>query len=296
MAFKAMITGAMTAMITPFENGRIDSRALDRLVNLQIEGGIHALVPCGTTGESATLSHEEHTEVVRLTVKAARGRVPVVAGTGSNSTAEAIHLTQQAKEAGADAALVISPYYNKPTQEGIFRHYEALAGAGGLPIIMYNIPGRTSSKIEVETLARLAAVPRIVGVKDATGSLDHALDTLRACGPDFALYSGDDALTLPIIAIGGHGVITAVANIAPREMADLATVCLEGRLQEARRAQFRLLPLIRACFLETNPIPVKTAMAMMGLCREEFRLPLLQMADNNRAKLRQALEAHDLLR
>ena len=291
-----MIAGAMTALITPFENGRIDARALDRIINLQIESGMHALVPCGTTGESATLSHEEHTEVVRLTVKAARGRVPVVAGTGSNSTAEAIHLTKEAKAAGADAALVISPYYNKPTQEGIFRHYEALAAAGGLPIIMYNIPGRTGSKIEVETLARLAAVPNIAGVKDATGSLEHALDTLRACGPDFALYSGEDALTLPIIAVGGHGVITAVANIVPREMADLATACLEGRLQQARAAQLRLLPLIKACFIETNPIPVKTAMAMIGLCREEFRLPLLAMADHNRAKLRQALEAQGLLR
>lgn len=291
-----MITGAMTALITPFENGRIDARALDRIVNLQIEGHMHALVPCGTTGESATLSHEEHTEVVSLTVKAARGRVPVVAGTGSNSTAEAVHLTQEAKAAGADAALVISPYYNKPTQEGIFRHYEALAAAGGLPIIIYNIPGRTSSKIEVETLARLAALPNIAGVKDATGSLEHALGTIRSCGPDFAVYSGEDALTLPIIAVGGHGVITAVANVVPRDMANLATTCLEGRMDEARTAQLRLLPLIQACFLETNPIPVKTAMAMMGLCREEFRLPLVPMADGNRAKLRRALEEYGLIR
>jgi len=291
-----MMTGAMTALVTPFENGRIDPRSLERLVDLQIEGGIGALVPCGTTGESATLSHEEHTEVVRLTVKAARGRVPVVAGTGSNSTAEAIRLTKEAKGAGADAALLISPYYNKPTQDGIFRHYEAVAAAGGLPIIMYNIPGRTGSKIEVETLARLAAVPNIAGVKDATGSLEHALETLRTCPPGFALYSGEDALTLPIIAVGGHGVISAVANLVPREMADLAAACLEGRLQEARKAQLRLLPLIYACFIETNPIPVKTALAMMGLCREEFRLPLSVMAGGTRARLRQALETHGLLR
>lgn len=291
-----MMTGAMTALITPFENGRVDTAALDHLVNRQIDGGIHALVPCGTTGESATLSHEEHAEVVRLTVRAARGRVPVVAGTGSNSTAEAIHLTKEAKSAGADAALVISPYYNKPTQEGIFRHYEALAEAGGLPIIMYNIPGRTSSKIEVETLARLAALPNISGVKDATGSLEHVIDTLRACGPDFAVYSGEDSLTLPIIAAGGHGAISTVANLVPGEMAELATACLEGRLQEARVAQFRLLPLIHACFLETNPIPVKTALAIMGLCREEFRLPLVAIGEGNRTKLRHALEAHGLLR
>jgi 4-hydroxy-tetrahydrodipicolinate synthase len=291
-----MITGAMTALITPFDDGKIDATALERLVESQIAAGIHGLVPCGTSGEAATLSHDEHTEVVRLTVKAARGRVPIVAGTGSNSTAEAIQLTREARAAGADAALVISPYYNKPTQEGIFQHYKALAESGGLPIIMYNIPGRTSSRIEVETLARLAAVPNIAGVKDATGSLENALDIVRHCGPDFALYSGEDALTLPIIAVGGHGVITAVANIAPREMADLSTVCLEGRLAEARTAQLHVLPLIRACFLETNPIPVKTALAMMGMCREEFRLPLTPMSEPHRTQLRRALEEHGLLR
>jgi 4-hydroxy-tetrahydrodipicolinate synthase len=290
-----MIRGAMTALVTPFENGRLDTRALERLVERQIEAGIHGLVPCGTTGEAATLSHEEHTEVVRLTVKAARGRVPVVAGTGSNATKEAIRLTREAKEAGAAAALVISPYYNKPTQEGIFRHYEALANEGGLPIIIYNIPSRTSSKIEVDTLARLAPLPNIAGVKDAVGALDLSLETVRTCGPDFAIYSGEDALTLPILAIGGCGVISTVANLVPGEMAHLATAGLDGRLEEARTIQLRLLPLIHACFAETNPIPVKTALAMMGLCREEFRLPLTPPAERTRAQLRQVLDAHGLL-
>lgn len=291
-----MFTGAMTALITPFADGRIDTAALERLVEEQIERGIHGLVPCGTTGEAATLSHEEHTEVVRLTVKAARGRVPVIAGTGSNSTAEAVHLTKEAERAGADGALLISPYYNKPTQEGVFQHYEAVARESALPLIIYNIPGRTGSKIEAKTLARLAQVPRIAGVKDATGSLEHALDTVRECGSNFAVYAGEDALILPIMAIGGRGVISAVANIVPRDMADLASACLAGRLEEARALQLRLLPLIHACFVETNPIPVKTACAMLGICREEFRLPMTPMAAANREVLRQALQAYKLLR
>jgi 4-hydroxy-tetrahydrodipicolinate synthase len=292
-----MFSGALTALITPFDDaGRIDAPALERLVRAQIDAGIHGLVPCGTTGEAATLSHEEHTEVVRLTVQAARGRVPIIAGTGSNSTAEAIRLTREAKEMGAQGALLISPYYNRPTQEGIFRHFEAVATAVDLPLIVYNVPARTGSRIEARTLARLAGLPTVVGVKDATSSLEHALDTLHQCGPDLALYSGVDELTLPIMAIGGRGVITAVANVVPHEMAALATACLEGRLEDARAAQLRLLPLIQACFIETNPIPVKTALALMGACRERFRLPMTPMADANKAALRRALVAHGLLR
>jgi 4-hydroxy-tetrahydrodipicolinate synthase len=291
-----MFTGAMTALITPFDGGRVDSRALERLVEQQIEGGINGLVPCGTTGESATLSHEEHTEVVRLTVKAARGRVPVIAGTGSNSTAEAVRLTREAKEVGADGALLISPYYNRPTQDGIVQHYEEVARAVDLPLIVYNIPARTGSKLEVPTLARLGRSPNIVGVKDATGSLDHILDTVHACGATLAVISGEDALTLPTIAVGGQGVITAVGNVVPGEMAELAAACLEGRLRDAQAAQLRLLPLIRACFLETNPIPVKTACAMLGRCKEEFRLPMTPMSEANRVKLHNALKTHGLLR
>ena len=291
-----MFTGALTALITPFADGSVDARALKRLVDWQIDAGVHGLVPCGTTGESATLSHEEHTEVVRLTVEAARGRVPVIAGTGSNSTAEAIRLTREAKEAGADAALLISPYYTRPTQEGIARHYETIAQAVDLPLIIYNVPPRTASKVEVSTLARLAELPNIVGVKDAVGSLEHTLETIRDCGPTFAVYSGEDALTLPIMAVGGRGVISAVANVVPAEMAALATACLEGRLETARQKQLDLLALIRACFVETNPIPVKTACAMMNLCREEFRLPMTPMAEANRAVLRRALAAHGLVR
>jgi len=291
-----MFTGALTALITPFADGAVDSRALKRLVDWQIDSGVHGLVPCGTTGESATLSHEEHTEGVRLTVEAARGRVPVIAGTGSNATAEAIRLTREAKEAGADAALLISPYYTRPTQEGIARHYEAVAQAVDLPLIVYNVPARTASKVEVSTLARLAELPSIIGVKDAVGSLEHTLETIRECGPRFAVYSGDDALTLPIMAVGGRGVITAVANVIPGDMTALATACLEGRLDAARQKQLQLLPLIRACFVETNPIPVKTACAMLDLCREEFRLPMVPMAEANRAILRRALAAHGLIR
>lgn len=291
-----MFTGALTALITPFADGSVDARALKRLVDWQIDAGIHGLVPCGTTGESATLSHEEHTEVVRLTVEAARGRVPVIAGTGSNSTAEAIRLTREAKEAGADAALLISPYYTRPTQEGIARHYEAIAQAVDLPLIIYNVPPRTASKVEVSTLARLAELPNIIGVKDAVGSLEHTLETIRDCGPEFAVYSGEDALTLPIMAVGGRGVISAVANVVPGDMAALATACLEGRLETARQKQLQLLTLIRACFVETNPIPVKTACAMLDLCREEFRLPMTPMAETSRAVLRRALAAHGLVR
>ncbi len=291
-----LFTGALTALITPFDDaGRVDAAAFERHIHKQIDAGIHGLVPCGTTGEAATLSHEEHTEVVRLTVKAARGRVPVIAGTGSNSTAEAIRLTREAKDVGADGALLISPYYNKPTQEGIFRHFEAVAAAVDLPLIVYNVPGRTASTIEPRTLGRLARLPTVVGVKDATGSLEHALDTLRECGPDLALYSGVDELTLPIMAIGGRGVISAVANVVPQEWVALATACLQGRLEEARAAQLRLLPLIQVCFVETNPIPVKTALALMGACRERFRLPMTPMADANKTTLRRALVAYGLL-
>jgi 4-hydroxy-tetrahydrodipicolinate synthase len=291
-----MLTGLLTALITPFDDdGRLDGRALDRLIEQQIDAGVHGLVPCGTTGEAATLSHEEHTEVVRATVRAARGRVPVIAGTGSNSTAEAIRLTREAKEVGADGALLISPYYTKPTQEGIYRHFEAVARAVELPLIAYNIPGRTASKIEVATLARLATVPNIAGVKDATGSVDQVIDTVCACGDAFAVYSGEDSLTLPIIAVGGHGVISAVANVAPADMVALTTASLAGRFADARATQRQLLPLLRACFLESNPIPVKTALAMMGACRERFRLPLTPMADGPKAELRRVMRAHGLL-
>ncbi len=290
-----MFTGSMTALVTPFRAGDIDSEALARLVEMQIEGGTHALVPCGSTGESATLTHEEHVRIVREVVRFARGRVPVIAGTGSNSTAEAIRLTRGAEEAGADGALLISPYYNRPTQEGIYRHYVAIAEATKLPLIVYNIPARTASNITPETLGRLSRVPNIVGVKEASGLLAQMVEIIEAAGPDFALYSGDDVLTLPVMAVGGKGAISVGANLLPREFAELTTALLAGDLERGRALMHRLLPLVRATSLEVNPIPVKTALAMMGRCEEEFRLPLTCMGSANRARLEAVLREYDLV-
>jgi 4-hydroxy-tetrahydrodipicolinate synthase len=289
-----MFTGAMTALVTPFRGGAVDLRALAALVEAQITAGIHALVPCGSTGESATLTHEEHVTVVREVVRVARGRVPVIAGTGSNSTAEAIRLTRGAEEAGADGALLISPYYNRPTQEGIYRHYVAVAEATKLPLIVYNIPGRTASNIAPETLGRLSRVPNIAGVKEASGSLAQVIEIIAAAGPDFAVYAGDDILTLPIMAAGGKGVISVAANLVPRDFAELTDALLAGDLERGRTLMHRLLPLVSAMTLEVNPIPVKTALALMGRCAEEFRLPLTCIGASARAKLQGVLGEYDL--
>lgn len=293
---KRTFAGTLTALITPFRDGVIDVAALERIVDDQIAQGSNGLVPCGSTGESATLSHDEHVEVVKVVVGRARGRVPVIAGTGSNSTAEAIRLTQAAKAAGADAALLISPYYNKPTQEGIYRHYRAIAEATAFPLIVYNIPGRTSSKIEATTLARLAELEHIVGLKEATGSLDECMEVIRRCGDTLPVYAGDDALTLPIIAVGGVGVISVIGNCAPQAWAGAVSAALAGDWPEARRRHYALLPLLRVLFLETNPIPVKAAMAMLGFCADELRLPLLPMSEGPRAQLHAALQEAGLLR
>jgi len=281
--------------VTPFRGGEVDTRALDALVEAQIAGGIDALVPCGSTGEAATLTHEEHLAVVRAVVRVARGRVPVIAGTGSNSTAEAIRLTRGAEEAGADAALLISPYYNRPTQEGIYRHYTAVAEASRLPLIVYNIPGRTGSNITPDTLARLARIPNVVGVKEASGNLAQVLEIIHAAGPDFGVYSGDDILTLPIMAAGGRGVIAVGANLMPRAYAELTDALLAGDLERARTLSHRLLPLMLAMTLEVNPIPVKTALALMGRCADEFRLPLTPMSAPARAKLEAVLREYELV-
>jgi 4-hydroxy-tetrahydrodipicolinate synthase len=286
----------MTAIITPFREGRVDGEALERLVEFQVQNGTSAIVPCGSTGESSTLSHAEHAEVVRLTVKLVRGRIPVIAGTGSNSTSEAIALTRAAQEAGAAAALLISPYYNKPTQEGIYQHYKSIAEATRFPLIVYNIPGRTASKIEATTIARLAELEEIVGLKEATGSLDETQEAIRLCGDKIEVYSGDDSLTLPILAVGGVGVISVVANVMPKESAQMVAACRRGDWDTARRLHYQLLPLIRALFLETNPIPVKAAVAMMGYCQDALRLPLLPMSDAARAKLRTVMEQFGLLK
>jgi len=290
-----MLAGAMTALVTPFRDGEVDTRALEALVEAQIAGGINALVPCGSTGEAATLTHEEHLAVVRAVVRAARGRLPVIAGTGSNSTAEAIRLTRGAEEAGADAALLISPYYNKPTQDGIYRHYAAVADATGLPLILYNIPGRTGSNITPDTIARLARLPNIAGVKEASGNLAQVLEIIDESGPDFGIYSGDDILTLPIMAAGGHGVIAVGANLMPRAYVELTDALLAGDLERARMQNHRLLPLMMALTLEVNPIPVKTALAMMGQCADEFRLPLTPMSPGARVRLEDVLREYELV-
>jgi 4-hydroxy-tetrahydrodipicolinate synthase len=285
----------MTALVTPFRGGQVDMQALAALVEAQIEGGINALVPCGSTGESATLTHEEHVAVVREVVRVARGRVPVIAGTGSNSTAEAIRLTRGAEEVGASAALLISPYYNRPTQEGIYRHYAAVADQTGLPLIVYNIPGRTSSNITPETMARLARLPSIAGVKEASGNLGQVLEMIDESGPDFAVYAGDDILTLPIMAAGGRGVISVGANLMPRAFVELTDALTAGDLERSRMLNHRLLPLMLALTLEVNPIPVKTGLAMMGRCADEFRLPLTSMSSAARARLEAVLEEYQLV-
>jgi len=290
-----MFNGSMAAVITPFRDGQIDVEALQRIVEFQIAGGTSAIVPCGSTGESATLTHQEHIEALRHVVKCVRGRVPIIAGTGSNSTAEAIALTRAAKESGATAALLISPYYNKPTQEGIYQHYKTIAEATRFPLIVYNIPGRTASKIEATTIARLAELEHIVGLKEATGSLDEVQEVIRLCGNKIEVYSGDDSLTLPLMAVGGAGVISVVANILPKDSAAMVAACRSNDWDTARRLHYRMLPLIRALFLETNPIPIKAALAMMGYCRDELRLPLVPMTDAPRAKLRAVMEQFGLL-
>ena len=291
----ARFSGSMTALITPFREGEIDEKALEKLVDFQLSNGTSALVPCGSTGESATLSHAEHVQVVERVVAIANGRVPVIAGTGSNSTSEAIQLTAAAKKAGADAALLISPYYNKPTQEGIYQHYRRIAEETGMPLIAYNIPGRTGSKMEATTLAHLAELEGIVGLKEATGSLDEAQEVARRCGDALEIYSGDDSLTLPLIAVGAVGVISVVSNVIPKRSASCVAKALNGDFASARAEHFAMLPLMRALFSETNPIPVKAAMSMIGFCEDEVRLPLLPISDAPRQRLANELRALGIL-
>ena len=285
-----MFTGSLVAIVTPFRKGKVDERSLADLIEWQIANGTNGIVPCGTTGESATLSHDEHNRVIELTVEVVRRRVPVVAGTGSNSTDEAIALTKHAKQAGADAALLITPYYNKPTQEGLYRHYRAVAEAVDLPLVLYNIPGRTGVNMLPATIARLTTLPTIVGVKEGSGSVQQASDLVLMCGDRLTVLAGDDALTLPMMAVGGKGVITVTANIAPAEMAQLVKAFAEGKIEEARRIHFKLSPLFAALFFETNPIPVKEALSLMGKIDPELRLPLCPMANDTREKLIQALK------
>jgi 4-hydroxy-tetrahydrodipicolinate synthase len=276
-----MFEGTHTAVITPFRGGQVDEEALRTLVERQIDAGIDGIVPCGSTGESATLSHLEHRRVVEIVIETAAGRVPVIAGTGSNSTREAIELTMHAKEAGAQGALLLSPYYNKPTQEGIYAHYAAVAEETTFPIIVYNIPGRTASNISAETVGRLARLDHIVGIKEASGDLDQMAHIIARSPADFAVLSGDDAITLPLLSLGGKGVISTSANVAPERMCELVRRFQAGDLSGAQEVHYQLLPLFDALFCETNPIPLKAAIATLGLCSDEIRLPLTRVSDVN---------------
>jgi len=287
--------GVLTALVTPFRDGALDEAALQKLVELQIGAGVDGLVPCGSTGESATLSHAEHRRVVEVVVAAARGRVPVLAGTGSNSTSEAIELTRHAKEAGADGALLISPYYNKPTQDGIVAHFAEIARQTAFPLVVYNIPGRTASNILPDTMARLADLEQVVGVKEATGDLHQISQMIARCREDFLVLSGNDADTLPMLAVGGHGVISTCANVAPREMVELVRAFVAGDTTRARQLHYRLLPLIDVIFCETNPIPLKAALALLGQVGNEIRLPLTLITEANRERLQIALKEFGLL-
>jgi 4-hydroxy-tetrahydrodipicolinate synthase len=292
---KPVYQGSIVALVTPFRDGKVDEAALRSLVEFQIAGGTDGIVPCGTTGESPTLDHEEHRRVIDIVIQATKKRVPVIAGTGSNSTAEAISLTKHAKEAGADAALIVLPYYNKPTQRGMIEHCRAIADQAQLPLILYNIPGRTGVNMLPETVAQLADHPMIVGMKEATGNLEQMTQDIVLCGDKLSFLSGDDTLTLPLMSVGGRGIISVVANIVPKDVSDMTRAFLSGDWKKARELHLRLFPLCQAMFVETNPIPVKTALAMMGKIREEFRAPLCSLADASRKKLEAAMKSYGLL-
>lgn len=290
-----MFTGSLIAIVTPFKNGKLDERALGDLIEWQIASGTHGIVPCGTTGESATLTHAEHDRVVAFTVEVVRRRVPVVAGTGSNSTEEAIALTKHAKAAGVDGALLITPYYNKPTQEGLFLHYQAVAESVDLPLVVYNIPGRTGVNMMPATIARLTVCPTVVAIKEGSGSVQQASEIIQLCGERLTVLAGDDALTLPMMAVGGKGVITVTANLVPTKMAQLVNAFRDGRLEAARAMHYELYPLFTALFYETNPIPVKEALHLMGRIAPEIRLPLCPMGNENKGKLLAVLKAAGLV-
>jgi 4-hydroxy-tetrahydrodipicolinate synthase len=291
-----MFEGVLTALVTPFRDGEVDEGALRALVDRQIDAGIDGLVPCGSTGESATLSHAEHRRVVEIVVHATRGRVPVVAGTGSNNTREAIELTLHAKEAGADGALLISPYYNKPTQEGLYLHYAEIARRTAFPLVLYNIPGRTASNMLPATVARLADLEQVVGIKEACGDLGQISEVIDRCPEDFSVLSGDDVLTLPMLAIGAKGVISTTSNVAPAEMVSLVRSFRAGDVDAARRCHLRLLPLFGALFVETNPIPLKAALHLTGAIGPEIRLPLTPLTEPNRERLQVVLKELGLVR
>ena len=294
-ANRLRLRGSNTALITPFAKGRVDEDAFARLIEWQIAEGTHGLVPTGTTGESPTLTHEEHKHVIELCINVVRGRVPVLAGTGSNSTDEAVELSQHAEAAGADAVLIVTPYYNKPTQEGLYRHFEAINNAVGIPVLIYNIPGRSVVDMKVETMARLARLKNIAGVKDATADLQRASQQRLALGPDFRHFTGDDASALGFMAHGGHGCISVASNIAPRLCADFQNACMAGDFATALRLHEQLMPLHDVMFIEANPGPVKYIAARLGICSGEMRLPLVEPTEETRRKIDAALAVTGLL-
>ncbi len=288
--------GAFTALVTPFKNGEVDEEKYREHIAWQIEKGIHGVVPCGTTGESATLSHEEHKRVIKICIEEVKGRVPVLAGAGSNNTREAIELTRFAKDAGADGVLLITPYYNKPTPQGLLAHYKEIAKAAPLPFIVYNVPSRTGTNLLPSTLYEIKkAVPEVIGVKEASGNIRQASDIVEMCGEDFIVLSGDDFITYPMLCIGGKGVISVVSNIVPDKMSSLCNAFFDGNLEEARKIHYELAPLCRAMFYETNPIPVKTALSLMGKMEPELRLPLVEMTHENKQRLSNTLKSAGLI-
>ncbi len=290
-----MFKGAIVAIVTPYKDGKVDEEALRQLIDFQISNGTDGIVPCGTTGESTTLSHEEHDKVIEITIDAVKKRVPVIAGTGSNSTAEALRLTQHAYKAGADGALIVCPYYNRPTQEGLYQHFKTIAESVPIPIVPYNIPGRTGVNLLPPMVAKLAKIKNIVGIKEASGSIKQMSDVIELCPDNFAVLSGDDNFTLPLLAMGGAGVISVISNVVPADMAGLVDAFVAGDINKAKLLHHKMAPLMEALFVEVNPIPVKAALAMMGKIKEEYRLPLCKMADANREKLKKAMADYKLI-
>ena len=293
-----LFTGTYTAIVTPFRNtGKLDEAALERLVKAQIKGGVDGIVPVGTTGESPTLDYEEHNDVIKRSIEFAGGKIKVLAGTGGNSTSEAIYLTKMAKKAGADGSLQVAPYYNKPTQEGVFQHFKAIASATDLPLVLYSIPGRCGIEISIDTVQRLAAAcPTIVGIKEAGGSADRVSQLRSALGDRFTILSGDDSLTLPFMAVGAHGVVSVASNVIPREVALMVKAFTQGKPAAALKLHAKFYPLFKDLFIESNPVPVKAALAMLGLCEEQYRLPLVPMTPKNRDALKATLKTCGLLK
>ena len=290
-----MFKGSIVAIVTPFKNNKLDEQALTDLIEWHIAEGTNAIVPCGTTGESSTLEYGEHYRVIELTIQVVNGRVPVIAGTGANSTSETIMMTGKAKDLGADGVLLVVPYYNKPTQEGLYLHYKAIAEAVDIPQVLYNVPGRTALNMLPETVARLAGMKNIVAIKEATGNMAQVSELIRLCGDKISVLSGDDFTTFPLMLLGGKGTISVSANVVPGELSAMCKALLDGNIDEARKLHFKLEPLNKGMFIETNPISVKTALSMMGKIEEEMRLPLCRMSSENKEKLKNILNNYGVI-